>query len=76
MSKTKYPRTLYKSPGNLVWKSNGVKKTYDSLLVNNSEEQKAAEQMGYADDFSKALFDPPVKVERERGNLDDLLEET
>lgn len=60
MKSSKYPRTLYKSPGTQTLVSNRVKYTYDSLIVNDEKEQETAEEMGYIDSFYDAIF-PPVK---------------
>lgn len=72
MAKTpKYPRTLYKSPGTQKLVSNRVVYTYDSLVVNDENEQDTAEGMGYIDSFNDAIFHPKKKVEE----TDDALRE-
>lgn len=63
MSAPRYPRTLYKSPGNLKWAAKGIRKTYDSLIVDNEKEHAAAEELGYIDSFQDALF-PPEEGEK------------
>ena len=69
MSETKYPRTLYKGhdAGTQKFVTNRTAYFYDSLLVNNEEEQKAAEEMGYVDSFHNALFGEVPKREKEEG---------
>lgn len=62
MSSSKYPRTLYKSPGTQVLVSAKVKYTYDSLVVNNEKEQDTALDMGYIDSFEDAILHMPSKV--------------
>lgn len=61
----KYPRTLYKKSkdGALDFTNKKHRHVmYDSLIVENEEELSAAQEMGYVDDFTDALFgEPPAK---------------
>ena len=63
---SRYPRTLYKKSENGAFTfTTRVKKVktsvkYDTLIVENAEEQKEAEmELGYIDNFQDALFHKP-----------------
>jgi hypothetical protein len=52
MTDTLFPRNLYISPGKI--KTNN-EKTYDTVLVENDTEMKAAMKSGYIDSYYDAL---------------------
>ncbi len=73
---TRFPRTLYTSPGKIKWGSKSENKSYDDVIVNDEDELAAAEKAGYVDSFHDALF---AEIESDEltkseimGALDDL----
>lgn len=63
----KFPRTVYKGHerGKLHLTTGKKRYHYDSMLVNDEEELKAAEELGYIDKFSAILEDTEVALEPE-----------
>ncbi len=64
----KFPRTLYK--GDKEGKLSFTNKTrrdvrYNSVLVNDEEEMKAAEEMGYIDSYASILEEKAVAPKSE-----------
>ena len=51
----RYPRTLYKAGGPKKW---GKGHMYSDVIVENEEDQAAAEKAGYIDSFQDDLFPP------------------
>ena len=58
-----FPRNLYISPGEI--KTNN-EKTYDTVLVENEEELKAAVKAGYIDSYYDALHGTKEAIEAEK----------
>ena len=74
MSK-RFPRTIYKghADGTLYMVFKGVKHYYDELVVNDTVELEAGEEMGYIDSYHDAIFgiDEPKVDELEEPEVDD-----
>lgn len=58
---SRYPRTLYRKDDDGAFRFANKKHriNYDSLLVENQDEQDEAERAGWVDGFSDALFGEP-----------------
>lgn len=68
MAKSKrYPRTLYKrsNTGKMLFANKNHRIRYDTVIVEDDNEQQAAEDMGYIDGFSDALFHVNKNEEQE-----------
>lgn len=59
----KFPRTLYKKGGELVWTRKEF--TYSIVNVENEEEMSAALKAGYSDSFDN-LFTKAVEIAEEK----------